>query len=348
VDRPQGALVFVSGDLGTRLQDLGKRLVDTGPSVPTLVVAGHGVLSERGELEGQTAVSGVVWSGGEAETLAIDCPETDVGAALAEALRARSSPNRSAFVFSRPRGFGPHTVEPLAGLQFGAFAGGGTTGDDRVLSWMPGREPRVTDAGAMVMSGLTPAAVRASPACRLLLPLAPITATRGPMVLELGGQRALEVLSVAAQGLPGQPLVFVALAPPSTGDEESPALLLRGIQGVDPIRQGVLVSDEVRPGMRMAFAVRDAAAARADLEGTSLRLARENAGAAPRFGIYVSCAGRGSSLYGSDDVDVRILKSRFPELPIAGMHSSFEIAPHAGAPALQLYTGVLALFSSPS
>jgi hypothetical protein len=30
------------------------------------------------------------------------------------------------------------------------------------------------------------------------------------------------------------------------------------------------------------------------------------------------------------------------------MMSSFEIAPHAGKPALQLYTGVLALFTAPS
>jgi hypothetical protein len=30
------------------------------------------------------------------------------------------------------------------------------------------------------------------------------------------------------------------------------------------------------------------------------------------------------------------------------MASSFEIAPHLGKPALQLYTGVVALFTSPS
>jgi small ligand-binding sensory domain FIST len=75
---------------------------------------------------------------------------------------------------------------------------------------------------------------------------------------------------------------------------------------------------------------------------------RETAGAQPAFGIYVSCAGRGASLYGAQDVDVRVIKHRFPELPLAGMHSSFEIAPHAGAPTLQLYTGVFALFTRPS
>jgi small ligand-binding sensory domain FIST len=246
-------------------------------------------------------------------------------------------------VFARPRGFGPPALEPLAGLRFGAIAGGGTTGDDRVLSLAPGRAPKLADAGALVLRGLTPPVVRVSPACRLLTPLAPITATRGPQVLEIAGQRALEVLSASAQNLSGQPLVLAALAA-----GEPPALLVRAIQGVDPTRQGVHISEEVRPGMRIAFAVRDAAAARADLEATTLRLLRDTAGAAPRFLLYMSCAGRGSSLYGTPDVDVRILKSRFPDVPIAGMHSSFELASHEGAPALELYCGVLALSTLPS
>jgi small ligand-binding sensory domain FIST len=171
------------------------------------------------------------------------------------------------------------------------------------------------------------------------------------MVLEIGGERALEVLSTAASELKDQPLMFVVLAAEEGEDEEEdapPPLLLRGIQGVDPLRQGILISEEVRPGLRMAFAVRDSGAARTDFEATAARLSRETAGAAPRFGVYVSCAGRGAALYGAPDVDTRIIRARFPELPFAGMHSSFEIAPHAGSPVLQLYTGVLTLFTVPS
>ncbi|HEY6723647.1 MAG TPA: FIST C-terminal domain-containing protein, partial [Polyangiaceae bacterium] len=96
------------------------------------------------------------------------------------------------------------------------------------------------------------------------------------------------------------------------------------------------------------FAVRDAAAARADLEAALQRLSRDTAGALPSFGVFMSCAGRGSSLYGQSDVDVRLVRARFPEIPMAGMHSSFEIAPHDGAATLQLYTGVLSIFTAPS
>lgn len=346
--RPSGSLVFVSSDLGARLPELGQRLSELKFKMPVLVVAGHGVLTERGELEGQSAASGIVWSGGESEVVSIPGRESDMGVALAEALRPRAAPRAAAFVFSRPRGFAPQTLEPLQGLRFGSISGGGTAGDERVLAVSPGVEPRVTDAGALVLRGLSPPAVRASPACRLLSPLAPITATRGPMVLEIGGERALEVLSNAARSLSGQPLVIVALAPEADADGESQRVLVRGIQGVDPMRQGVLVSEEVRPGLRMAFAVRDAAAARAEIESMSLRLARDTAGAAPLFGVYLSCAGRGASLYGSPDVDVRILRSRFPKVPFSGMHSSFEIAPRAGQPTMELYTGVFALFTMPS
>src|SRR5690606_20986529 len=261
------------------------------------------------------------------------------------ALESRATPRATAFVFARPRNFHPHAAEPLATLRFGAFLGGGTAGDNQVLALTPGREPALADAGALVSLGLRPPVVTSSAACRLLMPLTRITEVRGSMVLELEGERALDVLAASAEGLEARPLVFVALAREDAQEGEHTDLLVRGIQGIDPAERGVMVSEEVRPGMRLAFAVRDAAAARTKLEGAVQRLARDIAGAAPLFAIYVSCAGRGAALHGTPDVDLRIIRSRFPDIPIAGMHSSYEIAPHGGAPALQLYTGVLALFT---
>jgi len=190
--------------------------------------------------------------------------------------------------------------------------------------------------------------VRTAPACRLLMPLRTITETRGSLVTRIGVEPALDVLSTVGEPLEGQPLIFAALASEPDDDEARPELLLRAVQGVDPVRRGLLISDEIREGMRIAFAIRDAASARADLEATVREVQRAAAGGAPRFALYISCAGRGSSLYGQPDVDARILRSRFADLPFAGLHSSFEIAPHAGRPALQLFTGVVALFSAPS
>jgi hypothetical protein len=43
-----------------------------------------------------------------------------------------------------------------------------------------------------------------------------------------------------------------------------------------------------------------------------------------------------------------MLRSRFADTPIAGLQSAFELAPHAERLSLDLYSGVLALFTSPS
>ena len=110
-----------------------------------------------------------------------------------------------------------------------------------------------------------------------------------------------------------------------------------------------MVGPDARTGLRMGFAVRDATTARSGLEATARSISRQALGAAPRFAVYLSCAGRGQGLYGAPDVESRILRQRFGDLPIAGMHSAFEIAPWApGEARIALYTGVLALFRSPS
>jgi small ligand-binding sensory domain FIST len=62
--------------------------------------------------------------------------------------------------------------------------------------------------------------------------------------------------------------------------------------------------------------------------------------------LYVNCAGRGQALYGRANVDTRLLRERLGEVPLAGMHSAFEIAPHGDVPSFQLYTGVIALLAA--
>ena len=364
VARPSGALVFAAGVLGERLVELGRAVALAVPGMPVCLAAGAGVVSERGEVEGQSAATGIVWSGGHAQPFSVsgNNPES-VGTRLSEAIRKSEAGARSttALVFARPNGLAPHVLEPLAELRRTCVIGAGTVGEAPVLTIGVDGNLSTGPAGGMVLTGLTSPLVRASAACRMLMPLRVISKTRGSMVLEIEGAPALEVLSSVADNLEDQPLVFVALAPPLTPDAhrvdptlrgssppQRPDVLIRAVQGVDPVRRGLLVSDEVRPGMRLAFAVRDAKAAREDLTSAVRDLLREAHGAAPRFGIYLNCAGRGSSLYGQRDVDLKILKARLGELPLAGMQSSFEVSEVGGKPSLQLYTGVLGLFTAPS
>lgn len=366
VTRPSGAMVFAAGALGEKLIQLGRAITQASPGLPVCLAAGAGVVSERGEVEGQSAATGIVWSGGSAQAFSVTGHNAEaVGSQLSQAIKSSETNGRTttALVFARPNGLAPHVLEPLAELRRTRVIGAGTVGDAPVIAIGADGHLSPGPAGGMVLSGIQAPLVRASAACRLLMPLKIISKTRGSMVLEIEGAPALEVLSSVADNLEDQPLVFVALAPPVAQDSarvdaalgrpsdraaERPEVLIRAVQGVDPVRRGLMVSDEVKPGMRLAFAVRDAKAAREDLQNAVRDLLRDANGAAPRFGIYINCAGRGSSLYGQRDVDLKILKSRLGELPLAGMQSSFEVSEVGGKPALQLYTGVLGLFTAPS
>lgn len=368
VTRPAGAIIFATGVLGLRLPLLGRAVAQAAPGLPLCLAAGAGVVSERAELEGQSAATGIIWSGGRSQAFSVSGQNTEnVGARLTQAIHASDLAHRAstALVFARPQGWAPHVLEPLRELRNTCVLGGGTVGDAPVVAVHRDGSIAEGQAGGLMVSGLSAPLVRASSACRLLMPLKVISKTRGSMVLDLEGAPALEVLTSVAGSLEDQPLVFVALAPhlrdpgrhfdsslievEAEHAQERPQVLIRAVQGVDPVRRGIMVSDEVRPGMRLAFAVRDAKAARDDLQAAVRDLLREANGSAPCFAIYINCAGRGSSLYGGQrDVDLKILRARLGDLPLAGVQSSFEVSEVAGRPSLQLYTGVLGLFTSPS
>jgi small ligand-binding sensory domain FIST len=344
-------LVFVGGALAEQVEDVAAAFGEAELGFPVLIAAGAGVISERGEVEGEPAATGLAVRGGTPEAIVTAGPNHDEAASALATRLAALGRNRgaTALVFARSEGFGVDSIEPLFAARTANIIGGGTPGAAPVAA--VDREGRVGLGvlGALLMRGLTPARVRSSPGCRLLMPLRPITAARGPLLSEIGGERALDVLQAAAAGLEGQPLILCVIAPEESADAGARSeFVVRGIQGVDPARGAIVLSGELKLGWRVAFAVRDAAAARADLELCTRDLARETAGAAPLFGVYVSCAGRGTELYDNPDVDLRILRARFADIPLVGLHSAFEIAPFEGRPAVHFYTGVLGLFTAPS
>lgn len=351
VARPSGAFVFLAGAVADRLDSVTAALARPDRDFPVLIATGAGVLSERGELEGDSAASGLVWSGGSTDAVCVrGRTGAEWGAAMAALAVERAAGHPALVLFAKHEGFTPDALEPLGDVRgLANVFGGGTVSTPAVA--VIDRGGRVTrgDAAGMFLHGACRPVVRTATACRLLTALAPVTATRGSMVLRVGDLPALDVLEQAGKKLEGQQQqILVVLADPATDPERRPELLVRAVQGVDPSRRGLVIGDEVRPGLRMALAVRDANAARTELESAVREVARESAGGAPRFGLYINCAGRGAALYGQRDVDTRIVKARFGDLPLAGLQSSFEIAPHMGRPAFQLYTGVLGLFSAPS
>ncbi|MGK4000095.1 FIST C-terminal domain-containing protein [Sorangium sp. So ce1024] len=374
VPSASGGVVFVSGQLAQRASGVAELIRSTWRGVPACVVPAAGVLSERGEIEGDTGASGVLWSGGRVTPFAVPERAEDPGRLLREAL-ARTAGGRAAtaILFARPGALAPGALEGLgAGAPGACLFGAGTASGAAIAVTSQGELLEGAVAG-LAITGLAPPLVDASPAARLLSAFHPVEEVSGGVVLRAGGRSALDLLSAATATLgeqaSAQPLVLAALAEPqrapaagaagprddaagepgAAGAADSVRYVLRPIRGIDPSRRGLLLGDEARPGVRIAFAVRDAAAGRAGLEGTARQVSRNALGSAPRFALYLCCAGRGQGLYGAPDVEARILRQRFADLPIAGMHSSFEIAPWApGEVRLALYTGVLALFRAPS
>lgn len=356
VSAPAGGLVFVSGALTQEVGRVAELVRGVWRNLPVAIVPAAGVITERGELEGTTAVAGLLWSGGRVTPFGTG--EGSSPGALGEAVAAASPPPaRAGTVLVFPRSdFAAEMLDGLAAAAPSACVlGAGTVGASAVALTASGEILRGRVAG-LVLHGLSAPLVEASPACRLLSPLLPIEEVSNGMLLQLGDTPALDRLTALTAAMselrgaapggapPPPPVVFVALA-----DAEGDRFVLRPVRGLDPARRGILVGPEARPGMRAAFAVRDAAAARAGLEATARGVAQQAIGSAPRFALFVSCAGRGQGLYGAPDVEARILRHRFGDLPIVGMHSAFELVPWGpGEARIALYTGVLALFRSPS
>jgi len=340
--------VFSSGKHALELTELARLLEQRLTKLPKLLLSGPGVLSDHGELEGRDATTGLVWTGGRVQfRTASQASLTEHGLAY---LTANASPGFTpSCLFVRSEHFKPDlfNTSQLRAREVPALFGAATHGNPGIVV-CDEFGARTTSAVAVHTRGLGRARIQTTHSCRLLSPPLPITRCEGSMVFELGGEAALTVLERLGARLSGRPLLFTVLCEADEDVAAPASWLVRGIQGIDPARRALLISRELRAGMRMTFAVKDSLAARDDLERRCRAAAAELQGAAARFGLYFNCSGRGRNLHASPSVDTRILRERFPGVPFAGFHSAFEIAPFGGAPAFQIYTGVLALFSSPS
>lgn len=349
VNKPSCLLVFCAGKHSQRMMELGQRLHAAYPELPKVLLSGSGVLSERGELDAQDATTGVCWGGGVVGFRAFTDAEQLLNSGLiplVEPLGPRYSP---AAMFVRSETFKhdllqtPAKSTSLLPPVFGA----GTHGEPGLVC-CDAEGVRQVAALVLQVRGGAPARVQTAHSCRLLSEPLPITRCEGSMVYELGGETALSVLERLGGKLSGRPLLFTVLFQDSPGEETPSNWLVRGIQGIDPARRALMISHEIKTGMRMTFAIKDSRAAREDLERRCRQATLDLQGSVPRFGLYFNCSGRGRNLHATSGVDARVLKERFPDVPFAGFNSAFEIAPFADAPAFQIYTGVLALFASPS
>jgi len=314
-----------------------------------VIIAGHSVSSERGEIEGEIAATGMVLHGTRVKIVARDCADPDFGAELGRALSSHRG--ASALTLLRADQLEEDWVSALydtAPEGQRQLYGGGTCPDVPLLIADAGKV-RAVRALALVVERSRPAQVAVSSACRLISPLQRVTSAEGPLLLTLDHLPALSALGEAAHELHDQSPVLIAQAAAEGAlGPDARSLALKPLAGIDPTRGALLLSSEVPLGARVAFAIRDARSGKQDFEAHLKNLVQGSRGAAPDFGILVSCSGRGAALFGPNMTDARLVAQRFPELPFAGFSSYFELGELDGRLTSQIYSALLGLYCNPS
>lgn len=355
-ERTRAVVLFAAGAHAHAALEVARGARDLLPDVTIAVAGGAGVICPDGEVEGAAAV----------RALALTTPVRGAIAGAAGGTKARSAndpvvlgrtlgaalgdaPRSPVLLLVHPRAFGPPLLEGLS-EQSGMtnVFGGGVDPEGGVALADPREEPRFGRALALRFDGGVRASIVRSAGVVPLGEALRVEATQGGYITKLGGRVPLEVLESVVRARIDRPFVLAAVEVRGADGERRPPVFVRAIAGVDPARGAVFVGEEIEPGDRVTFVALDADAARRDLDGALRDLGQTLGGGVPIAGFYVSCAARGHRLYGAPHVDSRLLRKRLGELPFAGMHGTFELAPVAGRPRFLTHSSVLGLLYAPS
>lgn len=228
------------------------------------------------------------------------------------------------------------------GLRFGGVSGD-ATGQGPFSVWDNGKGAVVGHCQA-VMHGVK-AAVAAAHGLKVLTRPQKVERSQGYDLLKLGGYDALQTLKEACgmeEGLPLHRLMAVF------GDTQQQILEVNYQQAAlvsgNEAERSVTLAKPVREGQYLSWAIRETGTAQADLQQTAAQLER-SLGTSPDFALLFSCLGRGPYFYGGVDMDLELLKKRYPNMPFIGFYGNGEIAPVNGQNQLLQYSAVLGLFA---
>lgn len=220
---------------------------------------------------------------------------------------------------------------------------------------------------------------RVTQGCQPVSPEREITQAEGHVVLQLAGEPALDVMLADLNISLSDPqkaisVVRSTLAGLSTAGQTGVGragnlgndVRVRHIIGLDPLRRGVAIAENLQAGMRLSFCRRDVQAARADLVRICAEIREDlepemlsmeaihalsddplpttppaNRGIAGA--VYVSCTGRGGPHFGGPSAEMQIIRHALGDVPLVGFFAAGEIARKQ----LYGYTGVLTVFTQP-
>lgn len=232
----------------------------------------------------------------------------------------------------------PAMIEQLS-RETDAFLVGGLTSALGNGAMQLAGKPTEGGLSGVLMSSDVPMISGMTQGCTPIGPMREITAIEGAWIKELEGEPALAMLRQDVGPLlaknPERMAGFILAARSKVG-----GYLVRDIGDSDPLKQWIMVDDDLREGEQLCFVKRDPEAAKADLRRTIIDL-RARADDRPIKGaLYHSCMARGRQMFGADSSELLMIEEELGELPLAGLLTNGEIFNRQ----LYGYAGVLTFF----
>jgi len=353
------ALVFATIGHGANYNLLLRTVKDTARATHVVGCSAGGVLTSEGELERASGVAVLTLQADTFSAARFFVPQLrnrgrEAGREVADCIQSHLGVDNLLIVL--PDTYNFNATAFFAGLSESVpdvpVVGGGASEDGTLGETFQLCGDAVSNDAVcgVLLSGHFHHTVGITQSCQPIGPVHTITKAYQNLILELDDRPAFAVF---AEALP-QPLredlrraaafVFAGLPVDVERQRIVPGeYVIRNIVGFDPERGIVAIGEEVHPGQKMVFTLRDGNRSRDDLKVTLEAQAQAWGPQRPGFGLYFNCASRGRGLYGFPDLDISYIKQYLGDIPIIGFFTGCEIGPAQRQTNLHLYSGVLVL-----
>lgn len=236
----------------------------------------------------------------------------------------------------------PDFIAELAGAIPGGFLVGGLTSS---------RGPYFQIAGGLTEGGVSgvlfsdriPVVTALTQGCTPLGKKHEITECQDNIAIRIDDRPALEVFNEEAGDIlardPARAAGYIFAGFPIKGSDTGD-YMVRNVVGIDPDTKVLAIGDYLNAGDTIMFCRRDIRTAYEDLV-RMLRDIKCRVHNPPRGGVYYSCLGRGSHMFGENSEELKTIRQELGDIPLVGFFANGEISHNR----LYGFTGVLTLFS---
>lgn len=353
------AFVFATADYQSEYRQLCEEVQGISGCEHLIGCSGMGVLTSDGEFEGKSVVAVLVVRSDRLSALSF-CVSQDgvspVGTTIRNQIQSELGENSLLVVLPDVRCVQPaDLVQQIEGngdtipIVGGAASGDPMTG--QMHQWC-GAEIAESSVAGVLLTGDFHSEIGVAQGCQPIGSPVEITRAEDNLILELEGRDAVEVLQESLALLTEEDIqrsgrmIFIGIVMDKTNRSPGPGdYLIRNITGIDPQNSAIGVAERIETGQIVQFHLRNPFAASEDIRAIVNRLHERTQKHPPAFGLYFNCLGRGAGLYGEENHDIKIIKAKFPDLPIIGFFGNAEFAPIGNRNFAHAYTGALVLCS---